>query len=116
MISFNFQVKDERSDKREKYKDDDGDDDGGCVLTPRFLPSFLFCLTTGGPGTLYMDSMSTDDEILKAAKNVLSTHWHVSQTCAMGLETGEVEVVVAGTILVCLFGVRPLVLFLHQLI
>lgn len=36
-----------------------------------------------------MDSMSTDEEILKAAKNVLSTHWHVSQTCAMGLETGE---------------------------
>jgi choline dehydrogenase-like flavoprotein len=38
----------------------------------------------GGGNAIEVTHQSSDDEVLKAARGVLSTHWHVSQSCRMG--------------------------------
>lgn len=47
-----------------------------------------------GGNAINVNRHSTDEEIVRAAKTVLSTHWHVAQTCRMGDPKKDREAVV----------------------
>ncbi len=59
-----------------------------------------FALSTGlaleqqasGGNAIKVDKKSSDEEIVKAAKTVLSTHWHAAQSCRMGDPTKDPQV------------------------
>ena len=61
-----------------------------------------FCQKTGlrleqqgsGGNAIMVTAKSTDEEILKAARTVLSTHWHAAQSCRMGDASKDPAVVV----------------------
>ena len=52
----------------------------------------LSFLLSGG-NAIKISKSSSDEEILKAAKTVLSTHWHAAQSCRMGAKDDEAAVV-----------------------
>jgi len=47
-----------------------------------------------GGNAILVTKKSTDEEILKAARTVLSTHWHAAQSCRMGDASKDPAVVV----------------------
>lgn len=47
-----------------------------------------------GGNAINVNRRSTDEEIVRAAKTVLSTHWHVAQSCRMGDPAKDREAVV----------------------
>ncbi|GAB5033515.1 choline dehydrogenase [Nannochloropsis oceanica] len=47
-----------------------------------------------GGNAIMVTTKSTDEEILKAARTVLSTHWHAAQSCRMGDASKDPAVVV----------------------
>jgi choline dehydrogenase len=61
-----------------------------------------FASTTGltleqqpsGGNAIKVDKHSTDEDIVRAAKTVLSTHWHAAQSCRMGDPVKDKEAVV----------------------
>ena len=48
-----------------------------------------------GGNAILVTKKSTDEEILKAARTVLSTHWHAAQSCRMGDASKDPAVVVS---------------------
>ncbi len=47
-----------------------------------------------GGNAINVNRHSTDDEIVRAAKTVLSTHWHAAQSCRMGDPVRDPQAVV----------------------